>query len=107
MTSPRYLIDPHRDFIESEGVPIVEDFGIDLMTVEVKPWARMGALGAYALTRGRGDFLDSYVLEIPPGGETEPQRHLFEEVVYVLSGRGGTTLVRPGGGCCGPGGGWR
>ena len=95
MTSPRYLIDPHRDFIESEGVPIVEDFGIDLMTVEVKPWPRMGALGAYALTRGRGDFLDCYVLEIPPGGETEPQRHLFEEVVYVLDGQGSTSLETP------------
>ena len=95
MTETRYLIDPHRDFMESEGIPIVEDFGLDLMAVDVRPWARMGALGAYALVRGRGDFLDTYVLEIPAGGETEPQRHLFEEVVYVLDGHGSTTLETP------------
>jgi mannose-6-phosphate isomerase-like protein (cupin superfamily) len=97
MTETRYLIDPHRDFIESEGIPIVEDFGIDLLSVEVRPWPRMGARGAYTLLRGRGDFLDTYVLEIPPGGETEPQRHLFEEVVYVLEGRGSTSIAVPGG----------
>jgi hypothetical protein len=97
MTETRYLIDPHRDFIESEGIPIVEDFGIDLLSVEVRPWPRLGARGAYTLLRGRGDFLDTYVLEIPPGGETEPQRHLFEEVVYVLGGSGSTSIALPGG----------
>ncbi len=97
MTETRYLIDSHRDLIESEGVPIVEDFGIDLLSVEVRPWPRMGALGAYALVKGRGDFLDTYVLEIPPGGETDPQRHLFEEVVYVLEGSGSTSIEPPGG----------
>lgn len=98
MTGTRYLIDPHRDFIESEGIPILEDFGLDLRSVEVRPWARTGALGAYALVKGRGDFLDTYVLEIPPGGETSPQRHLFEEVVYVLDGGGSTSIELPDGG---------
>jgi oxalate decarboxylase/phosphoglucose isomerase-like protein (cupin superfamily) len=93
----RYLIDPHRDFIESEGIPIVEDFGLDLLRVEVRPWARMGGLGAYALVKGRGDFLDTYVLELPPGGESAPQRHLYEEVVYVLDGHGSTSVELPSG----------
>ena len=97
MTETRYLVDPHRDFIESEGIPIVEDFGLDLLSIEVRPWPRMGARGAYALVRGRGDFLDTYVLEMPPGGETEPQRHLYEEVVYVLDGAGSTSIDMPGG----------
>jgi gentisate 1,2-dioxygenase len=48
--------------------------------------------GSYALTSGRGDFLDMYVLDIPPGRTTDPQRHLYEEVVYVLDGRGSTTI---------------
>ncbi|HYW24645.1 MAG TPA: hypothetical protein VE953_10815 [Terriglobales bacterium] len=97
MTETRYLIDPHRDFIESEGIPIVEDFGIDMLSLEVRPWARMAASGAYVLVKGRGDFLDTYVLEIPPGGETAPQRHLFEEVVYVLDGSGSTSIELPDG----------
>jgi hypothetical protein len=97
MTEARYLIDPHRDLIESEGIPIAEDFGIDLLTVGVEPWARLGALGAYTLVKGRGDFLDTYVLELPPGGESAPQRHLFEEVVYVLAGHGSTSIELPSG----------
>ncbi|HKC18880.1 MAG TPA: hypothetical protein VKE27_04545, partial [Candidatus Dormibacteraeota bacterium] len=93
----RYLIDPHLDFIRGEGIPVHEDFGVDLTSVDVKPWARLGADGAYVLVKGRGDFLDLYVLELPPGGETTPQRHLFEEVVYVLSGSGSTTVETPTG----------
>src|SRR5499427_4438960 len=93
MAEPRYLIDTHREFIERDGIPIVESFGIDLLHLGVEPWPRLGEVkGAYALTSGRGDFIDLYVLEIPPAGKTEPQKHLFEEVVYVLDGRGSTTI---------------
>ena len=92
MAETKFLIDTHREFIERDGIPIVESFGIDLLNVEVKPWARMEAKGAYTLTAGRGDFLDMYVLEIPPGAAAAPQKHLFEAVVYVLDGRGSTTI---------------
>ena len=96
--SPRFLLDPYLDFIRSEGIPIVEDFGLDLLGVDVRPWPRMEAAGAYALAKGRGDFIDSYVLEIGPGRATAPQRHLFEEVVYVIAGNGTTVVDLPGGG---------
>ena len=92
MAEPRFLVNSHREFIEREGIPIVEGFGVDLLAVDTQPWARLGARGAYTLVAGRGDFLDMYVLEIPPGRHTEPQKHLFEEVVYVLEGRGNTTI---------------
>ncbi|HZU15607.1 MAG TPA: hypothetical protein VFD01_03230 [Candidatus Dormibacteraeota bacterium] len=95
---PRLLLDPYLDFIRSEGIPIVEDFGLDLLSVEVRPWARLEASGAYTLVKGRGDFIDTYVLEIGPGSATAPQRHLYEEVVYVLDGHGSTTVELPGGG---------
>lgn len=95
--TPRYLIDPHLDFIRSEGIPIHEDFGLDLLTLDVAPWPRLGASGAYALVKGRGDFLDMYVLELAGGGESSPQRHLYEEVVYVLTGSGSTTVETPSG----------
>nr|WP_239028461.1 cupin domain-containing protein [Pseudonocardia acidicola] len=62
------------------------------MAVETAPWARLGAHGAFVHLKGRGDFIDVVVVEIPPGGSTEPQRHLYEEVVYVLSGTGSTTI---------------
>jgi oxalate decarboxylase/phosphoglucose isomerase-like protein (cupin superfamily) len=93
----RFLLDPHLDFIRSEGVPIVEDFGIDLLAVEVAPWPRLEAAGAYTLLKGRGDFIDAYVLELAPGRATAPQRHLYEEVLYVLEGHGSTSVELPGG----------
>jgi hypothetical protein len=89
---PRFLFDPYLDWIAREGVPVVEDFGIDLKKVETKPWARFGVPGAAAHLKGRGDFISIFVLDLPPGGKCEPQRHLYEETVYVLEGHGSTTI---------------
>jgi mannose-6-phosphate isomerase-like protein (cupin superfamily) len=94
---------PHRDpirlgptayevFQKSEGIPSVTGFFVeDLMDVELKPWARMGALGSF-LNLGEQQETDAYVCEIPAGKQTEPQRHLFETIVYIHKGRGATTI---------------
>jgi mannose-6-phosphate isomerase-like protein (cupin superfamily) len=94
MSETRFLVDTYLDWIAGEGIPVIEDFGLDLLSAETAPWPRMGASarGAYVHVKGRGDFVNSYVCELPPGGQTDPQRHLFEEVVYVLEGRGSTTI---------------
>ena len=92
MSEPRFLVDPYREWIDGEGVPVHEDFGFDLLSLDVAPWARLGARGAYALVKGRGDFVDVQLIELAPGGATAPQRHLYEAVVYVLSGRGSTSV---------------
>jgi quercetin dioxygenase-like cupin family protein len=91
-----FLVDPYLTWVRGEGVPVYEDFGFDLLSLDLRPWARMDALGAYAHANGRGDFVNMYVCEIAPGGQTAPQRHLFEEVVYVLAGRGSTTVELDG-----------
>ncbi len=82
----------HRDFQESEGIPIYTGYHFyDLRALGVKPWARMGGLGAYVNLIGEETQGDNYICEIPPGQTLKPQRHLFEEEIYVLSGRGATT----------------
>jgi hypothetical protein len=73
-------------------VPITEDFGVDLLKVPVAPWPRFGVDGGIVHLKGRGDFVSIFVLDLPPAGKSEPQRHLYEEVVYVLSGYGSTTV---------------
>ena len=89
---PRFLFDPYIDWANNEGVPIIEDFGIDLLAVETKPWARLGTDGAIAHLKGRGDFVAVFVIDLKPGGNCEPQQHLYEEVVYVLEGHGTTRI---------------
>ncbi len=91
-TAPRVGIDPYLDWLKGEGIPAVEDFGVDLFKVDTRPWARFGVKAAAVHLKGRGDFVSVFVLDIAPGGATSPQRHLYEEVIYVLSGRGSTTI---------------
>ena len=79
----------YRKWIEAEGVPLIEGFFIeDLNSVPLHPWDRKGGLGARICLEGTGETNDSYICEIPPGQSLKPQRHLFEELVYVVSGRG-------------------
>jgi gentisate 1,2-dioxygenase len=97
MAEPKFLTDPYLEWAGREGIPIVEDFGVDLLAVETGPWARMGARGAFVHVKGRGDYMSTFVCEIPPGGKTDPQQHLFEEVIYCLEGRGSTVVEAPNG----------
>jgi len=45
---------------------------------------------------GSGRTCGAYVCEIPPGSESKPQRYLFEQLIYVLKGRGATTVWNEG-----------
>src|SRR5579864_3225348 len=88
----RYGIDPYLDWLKGEGIPVVEDYGVYLFGVATAPWPRYGVKGAAVHLKGRGDFANMFVLEIAPGQSTAPQRHLYEEVVYVLEGHGSTQV---------------
>ena len=88
----KLLLDPYGDWAKGEGVPVVEDFGVDLHAVETQAWPRYDLQGAIVHLKGRGDFVSIFIHELPPGANSSPQRHLYEEVVFVLSGRGSTTV---------------
>ena len=89
---PKLLLDPYGSWAAREGVPVVEDFGVDLIKVATAPWPRFGVDGAIVDLKGRGDFVSIFLLDLAAGAATSPQRHLYEEVVYVLSGFGSTTV---------------
>src|SRR5262249_28693503 len=89
---PKLLLDPYLAWCDKEAVPITEDFGIDLLAIPTAPWARFGVDGAIAHLKGRGDFVSIFLLDLAPGAQTSPQKHLYEEVVYVMSGYGSTTV---------------
>ncbi len=88
-----WLIDTYQKWIEEEGIPVIKGYNIpDLMTVELKPWERKGGLGAFIQLVGGEGVDDAYLCEIPPGASLKPQRHVFDELIYILSGNGATTI---------------
>ena len=85
-------------FLEREGVPAVRAFHIeDIHEVELYPWARTGGRGVYLNLKGTEGVNDCYISEIPPGKSLSPQKHMFEELIFVVGGRGATTIWRDGG----------
>ena len=58
---------------------------------------RYDARGFFAHTHGRGDFMTNYVLEVAPSSKTRPLKHLYEVLVYTLSGYGSTIIWFPDG----------
>jgi mannose-6-phosphate isomerase-like protein (cupin superfamily) len=88
----RVLVDPYLEWAGDEGVPVIEDFGVDLLTAETKAWARFGCNGAIVNLKGRGNYCSTFLFDLPPGGSTAPQKHLYEDVYYVLSGHGSTQV---------------
>ena len=85
--------DVYKIWQEREGVPVIVDFAFeDLNTVELGPWPRKGGKGA--IINIPNNFLpnDGHLVEIAPGGKSEPEHHLYEETMYVVSGRGATSV---------------
>jgi oxalate decarboxylase/phosphoglucose isomerase-like protein (cupin superfamily) len=89
---PKLLLDPYVTWTETEGVLVTEDFGVDLLKCPTAQWPRFGVEGGIVNLKGRGDFVSIFVLDLKPSAQTSPQKHLFEEVVYVLAGHGSTTV---------------
>lgn len=82
----------YRDWIKKSKVPMVEGYSIfDAKTQEVQPWPEMGGRGVYLNFSGNV-HMDSVIMEIPEGKALEPCHHFYEQIIYVLSGRGETTF---------------
>jgi quercetin dioxygenase-like cupin family protein len=81
-------------WVAEQRIPVVRGFFVeDLNTVPVEPWELKGGLGTFVNLDGQeGAHSDGYVCEIPPGKQLKPQKHLYEEIVYVVGGRGATTI---------------
>ena len=74
MAAPRVGVDCYLEWLQREGIPVTEDFGVDLLKVPTAPWARVDANGAAVHLKGRGDFLCMFVFDIEPGKATAPQK---------------------------------
>jgi len=88
----RIGINPYLDWARAEGIPINYGVSLNLFEIELGDWPRYGVAGGIAHYPGSGDYCNQFVMAIPPGGSTTPQRHLYEEIYFVLDGRGSTQV---------------
>jgi mannose-6-phosphate isomerase-like protein (cupin superfamily) len=85
--------DLYSDWLEKEGVKVYEEFYFpSLAKIELGPWERKGGYGAVIHIANRHMPNDCHIVEIKPGGKSEPEHHMYELTVYVVSGRGATTV---------------
>ncbi|OGA95992.1 MAG: ethanolamine ammonia lyase-activating protein [Burkholderiales bacterium RIFCSPHIGHO2_12_FULL_61_11] len=84
---------PYTRWIAKEGLDIIDAMYVpNLHTVDLKPWVRRSGRGVYLNHDASRTSNDCYVCEIAPGKQLEPQRQLFEEMIYILDGRGSTSV---------------
>lgn len=87
----------YNKWVEDERLPLYKGYYIkDLKDLPLKPWGRKGGLGAIINLQGAEEADDGYVCEIAPGASLKPQRHFYEEMIFILSGRGATTIWQEG-----------
>ena len=84
---------PYKKWINTEGIPVIGGYSVDdVMKISLEPWQRTGGKGAYLDLVGSDNLNGAYVCEIPPGESLNPEKHLFEEIIYILSGKGTTSV---------------
>ena len=92
---------PFERWVESEGLQVITRHTVyDLLTEPLEPWERTGCDAALLdLTQYPSDraWINNqgttrYIVEIPPGGTFNVERHMYEEIFYVLKGRGATAV---------------
>ncbi len=86
---------PYERWLEEEEIPIVRGIGVrDTRDVTLGTWKRRNARGAYLYLDGLEGVKGMYVLEVPSGGETNPEKHIYDEFFLVIEGRGTTEVWR-------------
>jgi mannose-6-phosphate isomerase-like protein (cupin superfamily) len=85
-------------WLRKEGIPVVIGHGIeDVRELKLQPWPRTGGKGTFIHLYGMEGTTGMYVAEITPGGALEPEKHMYEEVICILSGHGATEVWQEGG----------
>jgi mannose-6-phosphate isomerase-like protein (cupin superfamily) len=96
---------PFEMWVQSEGLQVITTHTIpDIFTVDIDPWERTGCKGAIldmthepsekVMINNQGTT--RYLVEIPPGGTFRAEKHMYEEIFYVVKGRGATVVWNEG-----------
>ena len=92
-------LSPYDTFMEREGVPIHRGIGMRrVQDLELARWKRMGGKGAFIQLFGTEGIWGMYLVEIPPAQALNAERHLYEEILFVVEGRGAAEIWQEDGG---------
>jgi len=90
---------PYDTYMEEQGIPIYREIGVRrVQDLPRKPWKRMGGNGTFIQLLGTEGLWGCYVVEVPGAGALNPERHLYEEIILVVEGRGTTEVWGEGNG---------
>lgn len=88
----------HWDFtynvwLKSLDIPIHRGYFVyDLRKIELGEWKQAGRQSAAIILAGQEGIADARVTRIPPGATLPPLQIGYDEVIYVVEGRGATTI---------------
>ncbi len=83
----------YEQWIASVGIPIHRGYYVeDGRTVELGWWEERQCNAAFLVLAGQEGVSEVRISEIPPGATLPPVKFALDESVYVLDGRGLTTL---------------
>ena len=75
-------------------MPVYKSYYVtDMYNLELGDWPRKGGKGAYLNLANQYED-DGMIVEIPP--RQQPEHHMYEALIFVLTGRGATTVSGPG-----------
>ena len=91
----------YDEWMEAQGIPVYRGYFVpDMRAVALGRWEERGCDAAFVQLVGQEGVSEARITEIPPGETLPPYRMAVDELVYVVSGGGATTLWsdRPGAG---------
>jgi len=96
-----WTLTPYEKWVFDERLAVhTQQLVPDINTIEVANWERTGTKAALldltgepldgALVNNQGTI--RFVCDIPPGGSFKLERHMYEEIFFVVKGRGATAI---------------
>jgi mannose-6-phosphate isomerase-like protein (cupin superfamily) len=87
----------YQRWMKEQDIPIHTGYGVhDARIAERRPWSMTGTPAAFVDLMGMEGFSGIQLVEIPPGGATRPQKHLYQQLICVLEGHGATEVWADG-----------
>lgn len=83
----------YTEWVAGEGIPRYDAFYIqDLSEVKLSDWKRLNCKGAVINLTGAEGTDDAHLYELATDTWTNVEKHLYEELIFVLSGSGETEV---------------